>query len=164
MTSLMTPCWMSSLVTLVVLPSWKNSPSLAGPGSVSCWYHSQCGYRPLGPIGWGSTFPPRLSYHCVLLLTPAPCSFTGTQITCRSVPRAPFTPTPPFSPPMWPLSAPAGRRATDMQEAEWPQLFRCLCFQFSCCLCSLSWLPGSHSSSDFSSPSETALISLCWFK
>ena len=144
----------------------EKQPIPLGPGSVSCWYHSQCGYRPPGPIGRGSPPRPPHGYHMAVsscwLLLPAPSE--GPRLLVTAPPWASFTPTPPFSVPMRPASAPAGRRATDMQVAEWPQLFHCLSFQFSCSLCCLSWLPGSRSSSDFSSPCETAMILLCWFK
>lgn len=82
----MTPFWMSSLVTPGSVPPpspLEKQPALTGPGSVSC---SHGGYRPLGL----HFLAPWLSYHSVLLLTPAPCSFRGTQITRRSVPLSLF--------------------------------------------------------------------------
>lgn len=61
-----------------------------GPGSGSCWYRSQYGWRLAGPIGRDPSFPPWLSYRGVLLLTPVLCHLRGTQITCRSVRLSPF--------------------------------------------------------------------------
>lgn len=81
----MAPCWMSSLVT----PGKTAPPSRALGGSPADTTAGVATGR------WGQSaeaplFPPWLSYHCVLLLTPAPCSFIGTQITCRSVPLSLF--------------------------------------------------------------------------
>lgn len=158
----MTPCWMISLLTPASVALLEKQPLPCRP-----W-----GFSPAdttasvatGRAGQSADSPH--GYHITVsscwLLLPAPSE--GHRLLVAPSPWASFTPTPPFSFLMRPPSAPVGRRATDTVCRRHGDLsFSAACvFQFSCY--SLSWLPGSLSSSDFSSLSETALILLCWFK
>lgn len=135
----MTPCWMISLVT---------------PGSVALLEK-----QPLPCSPWECLLPVwlqaaganrlRLLFPPMAIISLCPLVDSCSLLLQRDTDYLSLCPLEPLSHrPHLSLSqcgrshsAPAGRRATDMQEAQWPQLFHCLCFQFSC-YCAPS--PGSQ--------------------
>lgn len=62
-----------------------------GPGSGSYWYHSQYGWRLVGPIGWDPRFPLAIISRCPLVDS---CSLPlerATDYLLLGSPWAPFT-------------------------------------------------------------------------